>query len=45
MPGNLELIKSPVGEQGWIAKIKISDASQLAGMMDEKAYADYLKGL
>jgi glycine cleavage system H protein len=45
MPGNLELIKSPVGEQGWIAKIKISDASQLAGMMDEKAYAEYLKGL
>ncbi len=45
MPDDLELIKSPVGEKGWIAKIRISDKSQLAGLMDEKAYAEYLKTL
>ena len=37
MPGDLEMIKSPVGDKGWIAKIKISDKSQLAGLMDEAA--------
>lgn len=45
MPGDLELIKSPVGEKGWIAKIKISDASQLANLMDEPAYKKYLESL
>lgn len=45
MPGDLEMIKSPVGEQGWIAQIKISDPSQLADLMDEKAYAAYINTL
>lgn len=45
MPDDLELIKSPVGDKGWIAKIKFSDKTQLAGLMDEKAYDSYLKSL
>lgn len=45
MPGDLEMIKSPVGEKGWIAKIKISDPSQLANLMDEAAYKKYLETL
>lgn len=45
MPNDLEMIKKPLTEGGWIAKIKISDQSQLAGLMDEQAYADYLKTL
>lgn len=45
IPNDLESIKSPVGEQGWIAKIKMSDPSQLAGLMDEAAYKKYTESL
>ena len=45
MPNDLESIKSPVNENGWIAKIKISDPSQLANLMDETAYAKYTESL
>ena len=34
----------PEGE-GWFAKIKVSDASQLDALMDQAAYDDYLKTL
>lgn len=45
MPDDLELILSPVNQKGWIVKLKISDKAALADLMDEKAYASYLKGL
>ena len=45
MPNDLESIKSPVNENGWIGKIKISDPSQLANLMDEAAYAKYTESL
>lgn len=45
MPNDLESIKSPVGEKGWIAKIKISDPAQLANLMDEAAYKKYIESL
>ena len=45
MPDDLELIAKDLADGGWIAKIKISDASQLDGLMDEAAYQDYLKTL
>lgn len=45
MPDDLELIAKPLADGGWIAKIKVSDASQLEGLMDEAAYQDYLKTL
>jgi len=30
---------------GWFVKLKIADKSELDGLMDEAAYADYVKGL
>lgn len=45
MPDDLELIAKDLADGGWIAKIKISDASQLEGLMDESSYQDYLKTL
>lgn len=45
MPDDLELISKDLADGGWIAKIKINDASQLEGLMDEAAYQDYLKNL
>jgi glycine cleavage system H protein len=29
--------------RGWLFRIKLADPSELAGLMDEAAYADYLK--
>ena len=34
--------EDPAG-RGWFLKLKIKDASELDGLMDEAAYADYLK--
>ncbi|MCC7305578.1 MAG: glycine cleavage system protein GcvH [Alphaproteobacteria bacterium] len=45
MPDNLDMITSPIDAEGWIAKIKISDKSQLAGLMDGTAYKKYLESL
>lgn len=45
MTNDLELIKSPVNEQGWIVKLKVSDLSQVSELMSESAYQDYLRGL
>lgn len=45
MPDDLELIKSPVNERGWIVKLKMSDKAAIAALMDDTAYKDYLKGL
>ncbi len=30
---------------GWFAKLKVSDASEADGLMDEAAYQEYVKGL
>jgi glycine cleavage system H protein len=30
---------------GWFLKLKLSDASELDGLMDEAAYRDFVKGL
>ncbi|MGB4056799.1 MAG: glycine cleavage system protein GcvH [Alphaproteobacteria bacterium] len=45
MPNDLEMIKAPVNEGGWIAKIKMTDPSQLANLMDEAAYKKYTESL
>jgi glycine cleavage system H protein len=45
MPGDLELIKSPVNEKGWIVKLKVSDKNALNALMDEAAYKTYLESL
>lgn len=41
-PGKVNL--DPAGD-GWFFKIRIGDAKQLDGLMDEKAYAEFLKTL
>ncbi|HRQ62055.1 MAG TPA: glycine cleavage system protein GcvH [Alphaproteobacteria bacterium] len=43
IPGDLDLIAKPLKDGGWIAKIKMSDTSQLTGLMSEAEYQDYLK--
>lgn len=43
MPDNLEMITSPLDQDGWIAKIKLDNNADLDGLMDEAAYKDYLE--
>ncbi len=43
MVDDLELIAKPVNDNGWIVKVKVADASALGELMDEAAYAEYLK--
>ncbi len=43
MESDFDLVAKPVNEDGWIVKVKVSDASALDGLMDEAAYAEYLK--
>jgi glycine cleavage system H protein len=45
MPDDLEMITKPLNEGGWIAKIKMSNASQLDGLMDQAAYKEYVATL
>ncbi|OFW87442.1 MAG: glycine cleavage system protein H [Alphaproteobacteria bacterium RIFCSPHIGHO2_02_FULL_46_13] len=41
LESDYDLLKSET--DGWIAKFKITDAGELAALMDEAAYKDYLK--
>ena len=41
LESDYDLLKSDV--DGWIAKFKMTDAAELAGLMDKAAYQDYLK--
>jgi glycine cleavage system H protein len=41
-PGDVNA--EPMGK-GWFFKLKLADASQLDGLMDEKAYEEFVKGL
>jgi glycine cleavage system H protein len=47
--GDLEKEPSLINEdamgKGWIAKIRLSDPAELAALMDEAAYQDFLKNL
>lgn len=36
--------QSPEGD-GWFVKLKVANKSELEALMDEAAYADYVKGL
>jgi len=40
-----QIINDAPQEAGWFVKLKIADKSQLDALMDEAAYADYVKGL
>ncbi len=41
-PGDVNA--EPMGK-GWFFKVRLADASELDGMMDEAAYAEFVKGL
>ena len=43
MSDNLDLIKKPVTEDGWIVKIKTEDASVLAALMDQAQYEEFVE--
>lgn len=40
-----ETVNADAEGEGWFAKVKIRDASQLEALMDEGAYKEYLAGL
>ena len=42
---NWQIINDAPQASGWFVKLKVSDKSELDGLMDEAAYADYVKGL
>ncbi len=42
---NWPIINEAPEATGWFVKLKVSDKSQLDALMDEAAYADYVKGL
>lgn len=42
---NFSLVNEEPLEGGWIAKIKIADASELDQLMDEAAYKSHVEGL
>jgi len=40
-----QIINDAPQAAGWFVKLQVSDKSQLDALMDEAAYADYVKGL
>ena len=42
---NWPIINEAPQAGGWFVKLKVSDKSELESLMDEAAYADYVKGL
>jgi len=42
---NPALVKSDPQGEGWFFKVKITNAAELEGLMDEAGYAEFVKGL
>lgn len=42
---NPALVNSDPFGEGWFFKVRIADAAELDGLMDEAAYAEFVKGL
>jgi len=42
---NWQIINDAPQAGGWFVKLKVADASELDALMDEAAYADFVKGL
>ena len=40
-----DLVNEDAESDGWFVKMKISDSSELDGLMDQDAYQDYIGGL
>lgn len=45
LSGAPETVNAAPEADGWFAKIKVSDTTQLDGLMDQAAYDDFLKTL
>lgn len=45
LSSNPEIVNSSAEENGWFAEVKISNEAQLADLMDEAQYKDYLASL
>ena len=45
LAGNPALVNEDAQGQAWFFKIRIADKTQLDGLMDAAAYAEYVKGL
>ncbi len=45
MNDNVDLLKESIDNGGWIAKIKVDNTAELAELMTEAQYKDYLKTL
>ncbi|MBX2833433.1 MAG: glycine cleavage system protein GcvH [Micavibrio sp.] len=43
LEGDFDLLAKTLEEGGWIAKVKMSNPSQLGDLMDQAAYDEYLK--
>lgn len=42
---NWQIINDGPESKGWFVKLKVTDKSELDALMDQAAYADYVKGL
>jgi glycine cleavage system H protein len=45
LEGEPELVNTDAEKAGWLFRIKLSDAGEVAGLMDEAAYKTYVEGL
>jgi len=45
MSGTPELVNTDPYGEGWLIKVRLSDPSELDGLMDAAAYREYLSGL
>ena len=43
LAGSPSLVNEAAQGEGWLFKLKLSDASELDGLLDADAYAEYLK--
>jgi len=42
---NVDILKKPLEQGGWIAKLKVDSTDELGSLMSESEYNDYLKTL
>ncbi|MBI1250627.1 MAG: glycine cleavage system protein GcvH [Alphaproteobacteria bacterium] len=45
LTGAPETVNESADDKGWFVKVKVANAAELDALMDEAAYADYVKGL
>ena len=43
LEGEPELVNKSAESDGWLIKLKLKDASQLQGLMDDAAYKEHLE--